>query len=88
MPDYPGLIRQLMEPLIEDPGALHVDMETTCNHSRIWLRVSLEGQDLGRVFGRGGRTLQAIRQVLGTAAQMAEQSLYLEVSEPRRGRRS
>ncbi len=88
MPDYIGLIRQLMDPLVEDPGALVVDLETTCNRSRIWLRVSLQGQDMGRVFGRGGRTLQAIRQVLGTAAQMADQSLYLDVSEPRRSRRS
>ncbi len=88
MPDYLTLIRLLMEPLIEDPDTLCVDMETTCHQSRIWLRVSFQGQDMGRVFGRGGRTLQAIRQVLSTAAQMANQSLYLEVSEPRRGHRS
>lgn len=88
MPDYPSLVRLFIEPLIEDPDSLSVDVETTCHHSRVWLRVTFAGQDMGRVFGRGGRTLQAIRQVLSAAAQLANQSLILEVSEPRGRRRS
>lgn len=87
MPDYLALVRLFIEPLVEDPDVLFVDLEATCDRSRVWLRVTLGEQDKGRVFGRGGRTLQAIRQVLSAAAQMAGQSLYLEVSEPRRSRR-
>jgi hypothetical protein len=78
-PNYLQLIKFLMQPLIETPDALKVDCEQFNNDRRIWLRVAFDGADKGKVFGRGGRNIQAIRTVLNSAATAAGQSLYLDI---------
>jgi predicted RNA-binding protein YlqC (UPF0109 family) len=49
------------------------------NTARVWIRVAFEGEDKGRVFGRGGRNIQAIRTVLAAAAANAGHSVYLDI---------
>lgn len=78
-PDYLGLVEFLVEPLLESPDALKVDCEQANNKQRVWIRLAFEATDKGRVFGRGGRNLQAIRNVLQTAATSVGQSLYLDI---------
>lgn len=82
-PDYVGLALLLLEPLLEDPSQLLLDRETTCQGKRVWLRVQFSAKDKGRVLGRGGRTLQAIKQVLEAAASLAEERLHLDVYDLR-----
>lgn len=81
IPDYLGLVDFLIKPLLESPDSLHVDCEVV-NPQRIWIRLAFEGEDLGRIVGRGGRNLQAIRQVLITAAALAGQTVHLDIYEP------
>jgi uncharacterized protein len=78
-PDYEALVRFLLLPFLEDPTALKVDAEFSAARSRVLIRVAFEGEDKGRVFGRGGRNIQAIRTVLEGVAQTAGHSAYLEV---------
>jgi predicted RNA-binding protein YlqC (UPF0109 family) len=66
---------------LESPGSLRIDCEQFNHDQRVWIRLAFEGEDKGRVFGRGGRNLQAIRTVLATAAAAAGQSLYLDIYE-------
>lgn len=80
-PDYPGLVNFLVRPLLESPDSLSVDCEQAKDNSRVWIRLAFEDTDKGRVYGRGGRNLQAIRRVLATAASTVGQSLYLDVYE-------
>ncbi|MBV8887090.1 MAG: KH domain-containing protein, partial [Chroococcidiopsidaceae cyanobacterium CP_BM_RX_35] len=49
------------------------------NTARVWIRVAFEGEDKGRVFGRGGRNIQAIRTVVAAAATAAGHSAYLDI---------
>ncbi|MGY2837184.1 KH domain-containing protein [Thermostichus sp. MS-CIW-41] len=78
MPDYKALVHLLIEPLLSS-ASLQMDVETTCGGRKVWLRLAFDPKDRGRVFGRGGRTLQAIRQVMMAAAQLAGQSLYIDI---------
>jgi len=80
-PDYRQLAVFLVQPLLETPEKLAVSSEATLGGRRIRLRVAFDPGDKGRVFGRGGRTIQAIRTVLETAARAAEHELSLEVYE-------
>lgn len=80
-PDYPGLVEFLISPFLEAPDSLSVDCEQANQSQRIWIRLAFESADKGRVYGRGGRNLQAIRTVLETAAKAAGQSLYLDIYE-------
>lgn len=78
-PDYEGLVRFLVEPFLESPEALSVDCEISSSRQRVWVRLAFDVGDKGRVYGRGGRNLQAINQVLTAVARAAGHSLYLDV---------
>ena len=81
MPDYVGLTRALIEPLLEDKSALKVDSEVTAGGRRVLLRLSIGGEERGKVFGRGGRTIKSIRQVLAATAELAQQRLILDAGD-------
>ncbi|OLP20417.1 KH domain-containing protein [Leptolyngbya sp. 'hensonii'] len=78
-PDYIGLVEFLVKPFLESPDSLKVDCETSSGKPRVWIRLAFESSDKGRVFGRGGRNIQAIRTVLAAAAQAVGQSAYLDI---------
>lgn len=79
MPDYTALVRFLVLPLLESPSSLKIDCEIIPSNPRVWIRLAFEGEDKGRVFGRGGRNIQAIRTVIEAAAKAAGQSVYLDI---------
>lgn len=78
-PDYAGLVKFLLAPLLDVPESLRVDCETYCERRRVWIRLAFEQEDKGRAFGRGGRNIQAVRTVLAAAATAARQTVYLEI---------
>ncbi len=78
-PDYDGLVRFLIEPLLESPSLLSFDCEQISSTKRVWIRLAFEDNDKGKIYGRGGRNIQAVRNVLQTAAQTAGETLYLEI---------
>lgn len=88
-PDYIALVHFLVEPFLVSPEGLKLDYETAQGGSRVWLRLALEGEDKGRLFGRWGKNIQAIRTLLQMVAAQAGQSLHLEVyGEPKEEQRS
>ncbi|MGB8703306.1 MAG: KH domain-containing protein [Thermosynechococcaceae cyanobacterium] len=78
-PNYIALVRFLVTPFLEFPDALVVDCETYGRDQKVLVRLAFAASDKGRVFGRGGRTLNAIRTVVETAAKLAGQAVHLEV---------
>lgn len=81
LPDYDGLVRFLIEPLLESPQLLSFDCESIPSTKRVWIRLAFEDNEKGKIYGRGGRNIQVLRTVLQTAAQMAGDTLYLEIYE-------
>lgn len=79
IPDYEQLVRFLIEPFLEDPKTLKVNLETNPNKRKIWLRVAFDNSDRGKVFGRGGRNIQAIRTTIETAATANNDSIFLDI---------
>ncbi len=79
IPDYVGLVNFLMQPFLESPDTLSVDCEISRSTKRVWIRIAFDSADKGKVFGRGGRNIQAIRTVISMAAQAAGQSAYLDI---------
>jgi hypothetical protein len=78
-PDYVSLVRFLVEPLLESAESLRVDCEKSPSKPKVWIRIAFEDPEKGRVFGRGGRNIQAIRTVLAAAAQTVGESIYLDI---------
>jgi predicted RNA-binding protein YlqC (UPF0109 family) len=78
-PDYAGLLRFLLEPLLDSPDSLRLDCELTKGGQQAWIRLALKGSDRGRALGRGGRNVQAIETLLHAAAAAAGKTIRLEV---------
>jgi uncharacterized protein len=78
-PDYPQLVRFLIQPFLEQTETLSVDCETNVRTGRVLIRVAFEAEDKGRIFGRGGRNIQAVRTVIQAAAKVVGQTAYLDV---------
>lgn len=87
-PDYDGLVRFLIEPLLESPELLSFDCESVPSTKRVWIRLAFEENDKGRIYGRGGRNIQAVKTVLETAASIAGDTLYLEIYDEQGRNRS
>ena len=78
-PDYEKLVRFLIEPFLEEPSSLKVNSEINPNSRKIWLRIAFDQGDRGKVFGRGGRNIQAIRTAIKTAAAAHNDSVFLDI---------
>jgi uncharacterized protein len=68
-----------ISPFLESPDSLSVDCEMYHTRKRAWIRIAFESTDKGKVFGRGGRNIQAIRTVIAAAAEAAGHSVYLDI---------
>lgn len=68
-----------MQPFLESPESLSVDCEISQTLNKVWVRIAFDSTDKGKVFGRGGRNIQAIRTVIAAAAELAGQSVYLDI---------
>ena len=78
-PNYVGLVEFLVQPFLESPESLSVDCEVSQTLKRVWIRIAFDSTDKGKVFGRWGRNIQAIRTVIAAAAELAGQSVYLDI---------
>lgn len=86
--DYAEVVRFLVGPFLDSPESLRINCETSQRSGRILIRLAIEGEDKGKVFGRGGRNIQAVRTALQSVSKAAHQKVHLEVygSEPERSR--
>ncbi|HBY92525.1 MAG: KH domain-containing protein [Ardenticatenaceae bacterium] len=71
------LVRYIAENLVEDPGAVHVDVRERGRMVELRLRVARE--DMGRVIGKGGRIANAMRSLVRVAALKQGQRVNLEI---------
>lgn len=77
--NYEELVKFLLVPFVESPESLKVDCERSNGNSKVWVRVAFDNTDKGRVFGRGGRNLHAVRATLAALAQVVGESAFLDI---------
>lgn len=79
MDPYEALLLHLLTPLVDHPDEVRI----TLGHERgaLLLTVTVSPEDTGRVIGRAGRTIAAIRQIVRAAAQRGGQQVSVELEE-------
>ena len=73
------VLEYLAKNLVSDPDAVKVDEVT--NGTTVSLRLSVAPDDMGKIIGRGGRTVRAIRDVLRAAATREGVVVTVEIVE-------
>jgi uncharacterized protein len=73
------LVEFLARALVEDPDSVRV--EEVEEDGDLVLEISVVGDDLGRLIGKGGRVANAIRTVAKAASTRAERRVVVEFIE-------
>jgi uncharacterized protein len=73
------LVEFLARALVEDPDSVQV--EELEENGDLVLEISVGGDDLGRLIGKGGRVANAIRTVAKAASARAERRVLVEFVE-------
>ena len=76
------LVEFLATSLVDNPGDVRV--EEVQDHKKFQYALSVKQDDLGKVIGKKGRTVKAMRVLLSAFASMQGQEVSLQVIEPGR----
>jgi hypothetical protein len=74
------LIEFIASSLVDDPTQVRVSQEQ--RGSKIYLKLKVAKEDMGRVIGRQGRVANAMRLLLNVSASRAGKQVYLDVEDP------
>jgi predicted RNA-binding protein YlqC (UPF0109 family) len=74
-----NLLRVLARSLVEEPDMVEVTGTETDTRVDLELRVAQE--DMGKIIGRGGRTIRAIRTVVKAASVKVGKRVSVEVPD-------
>ncbi len=77
--DVRELCEYLVLGLVDDPAAVKVTVEMT--DEAIVLRIVVAPDDRGKVIGRGGRVVRAIRSVVRAGAVKSGRRVLVEVDD-------
>jgi predicted RNA-binding protein YlqC (UPF0109 family) len=76
--DYTGLVEFIVKNIVENPDAVEVDGNSRRHRSQT-VEVRLDPTDVGRVIGKGGKNIEAIRAVVKAAAIKDHTRVNVEV---------
>ena len=76
--DYAGLVEYIVKNIVESPDAVVVDGNSQRHRSQT-IEVRLDPADVGRVIGKGGKNIEAIRSVVKAAAIKDHTRVNVEV---------
>lgn len=74
------LIEYIATSLVDDPTRVRVTQEQ--RGGKIYIRLKVDKEDMGRIIGRQGRVANAIRTLLNVAATRAGKQAYLDIDDP------
>jgi predicted RNA-binding protein YlqC (UPF0109 family) len=74
-----NLLLMLARSLVEEPE--RVEVSGTETDSRVDLELRVAPEDMGKIIGRGGRTIRAIRTVVKAASVKLEKRVNVEVPD-------
>lgn len=80
--DTPGVsfIRYVLESIVEDKNALQIDSKI--DELGILITVQVGDADMGKLIGKGGQTVKALRTLLRILGGNLNQRINLKILEP------
>jgi uncharacterized protein len=74
-----NLLVLLVRPIVDEPD--RVEVEASESDTRVDLEIRVAQDDIGKVIGRGGRTIRAIRTVVKAASVKVGKRVNVEVAD-------
>lgn len=73
-------LRYILESIIEDRDALQIDARI--DELGVLLTVQVSDRDMGKLIGKGGQTVKALRTLLRLIGGNSQQRVNLKILEP------
>ncbi|ACZ19646.1 KH type 2 domain protein [Thermanaerovibrio acidaminovorans DSM 6589] len=80
MPNYAALVEWIVKGLVDLPDQVEVT-EDRGSSGAVLVTIKVADQDMGRVIGKKGSTINAIRLIAKAAAVKAKERVDVEVQE-------
>ena len=80
MPDYGALVETIVRRLVRNPGAVSVDSEAQGN-GVFEVKIRVAPEDIGRVIGKRGATVNALRLLAKAAAVKSNEKVVVDILE-------
>lgn len=77
--DIVGFVDYVVRALVDDSAAVKVELKKT-NKAQI-ININCNRADIGKVIGKGGKTIMAIRSLVSGAASRISQQVSVEVMD-------
>jgi len=77
--DLEHFVDYVVRALVDQPDAIAVFSEP--DNSRTIIRIKCDEGDAGKIIGRNGKTISAIRSLVSGAGKRLEQNLTVELAE-------
>lgn len=74
------LIEFIAASLVDDPTQVRVSQDQ--RGGKVYIKLKVAQEDMGRVIGRQGRVANAMRMLLNVAATRSGKQAYLDVEDP------
>ena len=71
------LLETIAKALVQFPEDVHTEMEE--KEGEVFLTLSVNEQDMGKVIGRSGRIAKAIRSVMNAAASKQNKRISIDI---------
>lgn len=80
--EIPGLsfLQYVLSSIVEDKDVLHIDGKI--DELGVLLTVSVSDRDMGKLIGKSGQTVKALRTLLRIIGGSSEQRINLKILEP------
>ena len=77
--DLEGFVNYVVTALVDFPDEVHVNTKTENNESVIW--ISCRKEDTGKIIGKKGKTIIALRSLVASAAGRMQNRVKVEVED-------
>lgn len=71
------LLQTILEPMLDYPEELVINCDETPH--KVSYKISVHESDVGRIIGRGGRFIKALRIVVSNADRNASKKVFVDL---------
>ena len=71
------LLTYILANIVEDPDTISIEEEM--NGEEVVLKVSIPEEERGRVIGKNGTNIKAIRNIIGIIARRENKKVYIKI---------
>ena len=78
--DLVNLTEAIIKKLVSDPENVSVKEFETDEENTIQIEVLISADDMGRVIGKNGKTINSIRTIVGAASSLSEDNKKVRIN--------